>query len=315
MACSLEKRVETRIKAFLEGDFNSTPYLIMTLFGDSILPQGGEIWLGSLVQLLQPLGISERLVRTSVFRLAKDSWLESKKIGRKSYYKPCDTDEIEKNESRIYYQQQKWDGNWRLLIGTKVESPSPKKEEFRKILAKHGFCSIASNVYLHPTIAYCDLDDLLKQFHQADSYIVLSTRNPDGSPLTFERIRQVYQRCVIENITAEYAAFVERYRPIYQCIQQVGRLTDEQNFLLRTLLINDYRHLLWHDVIHSNLLFGDNWVGRGARQITANIYCAVESSSSRHFCDIAVNSQGKLPRVSERSKKRFQYLCKSSVES
>ena len=49
--------------------------LIITVFGDAILPRGGSIWLGSLIKLVQPLGLSERLVRTSVFRLAQDGWL------------------------------------------------------------------------------------------------------------------------------------------------------------------------------------------------------------------------------------------------
>jgi acetyl-CoA C-acetyltransferase len=39
------------------------------------------------VRLLEPLGISERLVRTSVYRLAQDNWIEGVKSGRRSYYR------------------------------------------------------------------------------------------------------------------------------------------------------------------------------------------------------------------------------------
>ena len=60
--------------------------LIVTVFGDAIMPHGGRAWLGSLIRLVQPLGLSERMVRTSVFRLAKDDWLEGTPIGRRSYY-------------------------------------------------------------------------------------------------------------------------------------------------------------------------------------------------------------------------------------
>ena len=51
--------------------------LVMTVFGDAIAPRGGSVWLGSLISLLDPLGISERLVRTSVFRLTEEGWLEA----------------------------------------------------------------------------------------------------------------------------------------------------------------------------------------------------------------------------------------------
>jgi phenylacetic acid degradation operon negative regulatory protein len=33
--------------------------LIVTVFGDSILPHGGTVWVGSLIRLLVPFGINE----------------------------------------------------------------------------------------------------------------------------------------------------------------------------------------------------------------------------------------------------------------
>jgi DNA-binding transcriptional regulator PaaX len=52
--------------------------LIITVYGDMIAPHGGSVWLGSFINLVKPLGINDRLVRTSVFRLSKDGWLESR---------------------------------------------------------------------------------------------------------------------------------------------------------------------------------------------------------------------------------------------
>jgi phenylacetic acid degradation operon negative regulatory protein len=43
--------------------------------------------LGGLIDLLAPFGINERLVRTSVFRLAREGWLKAKPIGRESLYR------------------------------------------------------------------------------------------------------------------------------------------------------------------------------------------------------------------------------------
>ncbi|GIS90344.1 MAG: hypothetical protein CM1200mP20_03850 [Pseudomonadota bacterium] len=45
----------------------------MTIFGDTLEPRGGCVWLGSLIQLARPLGVSESLVRTSVYRLARET--------------------------------------------------------------------------------------------------------------------------------------------------------------------------------------------------------------------------------------------------
>src|SRR5579864_1573064 len=61
--------------------------LLVTIFGDSIAPRGGVVTLGSLIQLAAPFGLTERLVRTSVARLAHDDWLVARKDGRRSEYR------------------------------------------------------------------------------------------------------------------------------------------------------------------------------------------------------------------------------------
>src|SRR5438552_9201353 len=45
--------------------------LLVTIFGDAIAPRGAAVTLGSLIRLAAPFGLTERLVRTSVARLAR----------------------------------------------------------------------------------------------------------------------------------------------------------------------------------------------------------------------------------------------------
>lgn len=292
----------------MQGDFNSTPYLIMTLFGDSVLPRGGEIWLGSLVQLLKPLGINERLVRTSVFRLAKDTWLESHRIGRKSYYSPCHTEEIERNENRIYYQQREWDGNWRLLLANNQEGNTAKKDEFKKHLTKSGFSALSTNVWIHPTLPYTQINQMLDQNQLQSGFKLFRISAADGSAPVFEDLAQCNLRNAIQDIQQEYQDFIELYTPVFNGIKEVKSLSSEHCFLLKTLLINDYRYLLWHDVLNTNLLFGDDWIGRKARTMTAKIYRSIDTKANQHFSSVAVNSQGALPKPAPGAKKRFAHL-------
>ena len=44
------------------------------------------MWLGSLIKVLEPLGISHRLVRTAAYRLVQDGILTSEQEGRRSFY-------------------------------------------------------------------------------------------------------------------------------------------------------------------------------------------------------------------------------------
>jgi len=59
--------------------------LIITVYGDVIHPRGGNVWLGSVMKLVAPMGINERLVRTSVYRLVQKAGCKLKS-GSLQYY-------------------------------------------------------------------------------------------------------------------------------------------------------------------------------------------------------------------------------------
>jgi PaaX-like protein len=50
-------------------------FLILTLFGDYILPRGGTIWTTSLLALLDLLGVGERAARSALSRMSARGWL------------------------------------------------------------------------------------------------------------------------------------------------------------------------------------------------------------------------------------------------
>ena len=61
--------------------------LVVSVFGDAVVPHGGAIWLGSLIRWLLDFGIHERAVRTAVHRLAADDWFTATSTGRRSDYR------------------------------------------------------------------------------------------------------------------------------------------------------------------------------------------------------------------------------------
>ena len=71
-------------RALAAGAAARAKSLIVTVWGDALAPHGGAVWLSGLIRLMAPFGINERLVRTSVFRLARDGWLASRQAGRRS---------------------------------------------------------------------------------------------------------------------------------------------------------------------------------------------------------------------------------------
>ena len=88
--------IENRIAEFRQQDRMKTGSLIVSIFGDAILPRGGRVWLGSLIRLLEPLQLNERLIRTSIFRLVKEGWLQSEALGRRA---ECFAVDVSKSEA------------------------------------------------------------------------------------------------------------------------------------------------------------------------------------------------------------------------
>ena len=120
-----------------------TGSLITTVFGDSIAPRGGTVWLGSLIAAMACFGINDRLVRTAIFRLAKEGWLDSEKLGRRSFYSltPDGQHRFEQATLRIYGEprqnsQDSW--HWVVLDGL----PSDARASIHRELGWLGFGAV-----------------------------------------------------------------------------------------------------------------------------------------------------------------------------
>jgi phenylacetic acid degradation operon negative regulatory protein len=98
--------------------------LVVTVWGDSIAPHGGAVWLSGLIGLLAPFGINERLVRTSVYRLAQEGWLSARQDGRRSLYRLTSQGQrrFEHAYRRIYAPPatDPWDGDWFAKVLTRA---------------------------------------------------------------------------------------------------------------------------------------------------------------------------------------------------
>ena len=126
--------------------------LVMTVFGDAIAPRGGSVWLGSLIALLEPLGIGERLVRTSVFRLAEEGWLEASRSGRRSRYRlsPHGERRFLRAHQRVYANSgPRWDGQW-LLVSPQGHASTAQKSLLKKELLWEGFALLAPGLFACP---------------------------------------------------------------------------------------------------------------------------------------------------------------------
>ena len=109
--------IQQRLEDFRQQGRVQAGSLIVSVFGDAVMPRGSRIWLGSLIRLLEPLELNERLIRTSVFRLAKEEWLCSEPAGRRTDYllAPAGQRRFAEASRHIYAARApQWDRRWRL---------------------------------------------------------------------------------------------------------------------------------------------------------------------------------------------------------
>jgi len=140
------------VQRTLNADPPRAKSLIVTVWGDSLAPHGGTVWLAGLIRLMAPFRINERLVRTSVFRLAQDGWLNSATYGRVSRYRLTrdGARRFDDAHLRIYARpDDDWDGTWDLVLADAL--PPARRAALRRELAWAGFGVLGPAVFLRPT--------------------------------------------------------------------------------------------------------------------------------------------------------------------
>ena len=72
-------------------------------------------------------------------------------------------------------------------------------------------------------------------------------------------------------------------------------LNDQDAFLLRILLIHDYRRMLLRDPELPEVLLPAQWPGQQARLLCKEIYRRLETASSRHLDAMLCVADGSTP--------------------
>jgi phenylacetic acid degradation operon negative regulatory protein len=267
--------------------------LITTVFGDAIAPCGGTVWLGSLISVLADFGISERLVRTSVFRLAQDGWLQSVPVGRRSYYSLTDEgrERFEQATHRIYgVPVSSWDGQWCLLLLSGLDAT--RKDQLRKEFGWLGFGALSTNVLAHPAPDTADLDVTIHRLGLADQIVVMTGQTIKSESAMRDLAHASWN---LDDIDSRYARFVERFRPLFAALSKKPDVAEKTAFVVRTLLVQEYRKVLLRDPQLPAELLPAAWHGTAAYQLCRNLYLAVYRQANEYLSARMETADGPLP--------------------
>ena len=271
--------------------------LIVSYFGDYLWTCGGGIWLGNLIQAMETLGLNQRVVRSSVFRLHKDEWLTINKVGRKSYYylEPGRYNEMLNANKKIYHSEKPaWNQRWNI-IHTSLGPTNSSKDKVRYLQHK-GFGLFDKDFFVQP-----DLQQLTPELKQEITKVIPSAKIFQQAELYSENSEalrnMVSQSWDIDRIAEEYQQFVDLFAPAWEILQTMEEdaITLEDAFKMRLMVIHFYRRIIVKDPDLPTELLPKDWPRKDAEQLTINIYKKVHAKAMQYVMESSETPNGKLP--------------------
>ena len=266
--------------------------LIITLYGDAIVPRGGGLWLGSLSDIMALFRIDAGHVRTAMSRLTADGWLEREKIGRNSYYRLTRREEgsFIAATQRIYFAHvPAFDGRLRLaLLGPGVDDRSAA----RPALERAGFAALTPTTY----VAFADPSPPLPETEGL--FLVHADPADDMHALAAAAWK-------LAPLASAYRAFIERFTPLDKALSPGKPLLGADALIARVLLIHEFRRVVLRDPGLPAALLPPDWPGAAARALTARIYRRLVTWSEAFLSAQAQDRNGPLPLPESGFKTRF----------
>lgn len=272
--------------------------LLITVFGDSIAPRGGAVTLGSLIRLAAPFGLTERLVRTSVARLARDGWLAAQRSGRRSEYHLTRTgaERFAEATRRIYGEApHAWDGRWTLLI---LPPGKRRSADVREDLRWLGFGQLHPSVFAHPGCTLVQAREWLRNVADLSDALLLHST---GADLASDRALAAHG-WNLKELARRYRRFIASFGPIGSVIAAAA---PETAFLVRTLLIHQYRKIHLQDPLLPPALLPADWVGAAAYELCRRLYAEVFAPAETHLSATARRLHRPLPPAHSAAHARF----------
>ncbi len=237
--------------------------VIITFFGDTVMPRGGVVSASVLATVCSCLGIKQEALRVALYRLAKDGWIDRQKEGRNSFYALSESglENFLPASRRIYADGPELRGPWRLAI-LPVAEREDRAAHDRK-LRSAGFIPLSNSLFLGAA---------------------QSGPAPDQSAVMEGTFREfpdwIRATLAPEPLQREYAALRHALAPAADVISTFGPLKPEVAVALRTLIIHQWRRLLLRHPDLPPEMLPTGWQGETCRGLVLTLHQRISLNAS-----------------------------------
>ena len=239
--------------------------------------------------MMEKFGLNARQVRTAVFRLSQNGWLQSERIGRRSYYTLSEAGNLDYNRaSRQIYSsgEPSWDKLWTILICDKEGFFG--YEEFIRHLKWLGFGVLVNGALAHPRTDVAALKKLIQEF-KAARYVTHWQASLKDDLIPKKLVKSAWE---LDDVSLRYNSFIQVFSSLSNSIPNPKKLTPEDSFIFRILLIHEYRRILLKVADLPHEILPRAWPGHLAMTITGDLYRQLSENSLEYIQEQFAHYEG-----------------------
>lgn len=274
--------------------------LVFTLFGDYLLGRERPIWVGSLIILLEQLGLSSTGVRTVLSRMTRKGWLTADRTGRRSRYGLTKRGRrlLETGRERIYHPPQvdTWNGDWYLVTYSIPESDRQRRDELRVKLMWLGCGPLTNGVWITPHDVRDEVREIAASLKVSQHLEVFRAGH-----VGFSSPAALVEGCWdLAGINRRYAAFLSRWMPaLSHCAtcRVAGHeaaagsprppcTSPRECFVRRFRLVHEFRRFPLEDPFLPAPLLPKDWNGRAAATLFETYHAVLSEPAERYVNEI-----------------------------
>jgi phenylacetic acid degradation operon negative regulatory protein len=259
---------------------------ILTLYGDYLLSRGGEIGIGSLIELLSSLGLSQQAVRSAVSRMCRAGLLKVRRVGRRSYYSLTEDGHqlLTKGAKRIFERKNShWDGSWNVVTYSIPEQRRQARDRLRLELNWMGYGALTEATWISPYDLTKEVEELGDRLKIRGCIQIFQARNQG---LTDPK-RMVSLGWDLSRIHQKYASFIQKYQPKldnHLRRRHAGETIEPREcFVERFGLIHEYRKLPFFDPDLPTELLPEDWLRPKAAALFREYHGLLADKANKYF--------------------------------
>ncbi|MFF7474078.1 PaaX family transcriptional regulator C-terminal domain-containing protein [Streptomyces sp. NPDC008092] len=236
--------------------------LIITLFALYARREHNWLSVASVIRLMADLGVEGQAVRSAVSRLKRRGVLRGERHeGAAGYAVSEGTLEVlEDGDVRIFERNRAAAGDgWLVVVFSVPESERDKRHALRTALTRLGFGTAAPGVWVAPGILADETRRTLQRLGLTP-YVDIFTGDHFAFGDLSVKVREWWD---LDELTALYADFLERYRPVRERAA-AGEIPAREAFGIYLPMLTEWRRLPYRDPGLPLSLLPPGWMGETA---------------------------------------------------